>query len=74
VLRYAPKHAEALMPKLLLTVDESRHDLGGKGRAYIYGLIADGQIDSVKLGRSRMIVADSLRRFVESLEINPERI
>ena len=62
------------MDKLLLTVDETREYIGGgKGRAFIYGLIGSKQIDSVKLGRSRLIVAESLRRFVESLEINPDR-
>ena len=62
------------MDKLLLTVNESREYIGGgKGRAFVYELIGTGQIDSVKLGRSRLIVTESLRRFVESLEINPDR-
>jgi excisionase family DNA binding protein len=55
------------MEKLLLTVEETRQHLGGKGRGYVYQLLANNQIDSVKLGKSRLIVSESLERFVDSL-------
>jgi hypothetical protein len=67
VLRTSAELKGMDMEKLLLTVEETRQHLGGKGRGYVYQLLADNCIDSVKLGRSRMIVSESLERFVDSL-------
>ena len=36
----------------------------GVGRTYLYELIRDGRVKSVKLGRRRLIVASSLRDLI----------
>ena len=36
----------------------------GVGRTYLYELMRDGRIKSVKLGRRRLIVASSLRALI----------
>ena len=52
--------------KLLLTVDEAAQRLGiGRSHAYIY--VLRGELESVKLGRSRRIPAEAVDRFVEKL-------
>jgi hypothetical protein len=39
----------------------------GRCRRSVYGLIAAGQINAVKSGRSTLVVFDSLRRYAASL-------
>jgi hypothetical protein len=39
--------------------------LSGIGRSRAYEMIADGRIESITLGRSRLIVLDSYHRLVE---------
>lgn len=54
--------------KLLLTVDEAARRLS-LGRSHLYELVMRGDIDTIKLGRSRRIPAAALDRFVsERLE------
>jgi excisionase family DNA binding protein len=53
------------MEKLLLTVEEAAQLLS-LGRTRIYQLIRDGQLRTIKCGKSRRVVADSLRDFIES--------
>jgi excisionase family DNA binding protein len=52
--------------KLLLTVDEAAHRLGiGRSHAYIY--VMKGELESVKVGRSRRVPVDAIPVFVERL-------
>jgi excisionase family DNA binding protein len=52
--------------KLLLTIDEAAQRLGiGRSHAYIY--VLKGELQSVKLGRSRRVPAAALEEFVERL-------
>lgn len=49
--------------KLLYPVIESA-ELISVSRTRLYELIGDGQIESIKIGRSRLIPAEALERFV----------
>lgn len=61
-----PSGGQELEGKLLLTVDEAAQRLGiGRSHAYIY--VLRGEIESVKIGRSRRIPAEALDAFVERL-------
>jgi excisionase family DNA binding protein len=52
--------------KLLYTPVEAAHALG-VGRSTIYVLMANGDVPSVRIGSSRRIPADGLRRYIASL-------
>ena len=52
--------------KLLLTVDEAARQLG-IGRSHAYAFVMRGELPSVKLGKSRRIVASALAEFVNRL-------
>ncbi len=39
--------------------------LSGLGRSRVYELIGDGTLDSITIGKRRLIVIDSYRRLVE---------
>jgi len=54
------------MEKLLLTPEEAAEVLG-IGRSKLYQLLADGTLDSVKLGGLRRVSVDALREFVSEL-------
>ena len=52
--------------KALLTIDETAQRLGiGRSHAYIY--VMRGDIESVKLGRSRRVPASAIDDFVRRL-------
>ena len=52
--------------KRLLTVDEAAQRLGiGRSHAYIY--VLRGELESVKLGRSRRVPAEAIEDFVKKL-------
>jgi excisionase family DNA binding protein len=53
-------------PQLLLTVDEAAQRLG-VGRSTMYGLILDGAVESVRIGRLRRVPADALPRYLDQL-------
>ena len=55
-----------LDPSLLLTVEESAILLR-LGRTQTYELIMRGKIQSVKIGRRRLVVRDSLQDFISHL-------
>ncbi|MGY1736347.1 helix-turn-helix domain-containing protein [Geodermatophilus sp. SYSU D00684] len=55
------------MPEQLLFTPERAADQLDLGRTTVYGLIASGELDSVKIGRSRRIPADALVAYVERL-------
>jgi excisionase family DNA binding protein len=52
--------------RLLYSVDEAA-DLLGIGRTFMFRLIATGEIDSLKIGRRRMIPSEALERYIERL-------
>jgi excisionase family DNA binding protein len=52
--------------KTLLTVDETAARLG-IGRSHAYEFILRGEIQSVKIGRSRRIAVADLEAFIERL-------
>jgi excisionase family DNA binding protein len=53
-------------PRLLLTVQEAADALG-VGRSTMYGLILDGVVESVRIGRLRRVPADALPRYLDKL-------
>jgi excisionase family DNA binding protein len=52
--------------RLLLTI-EAAAELLSLGRTTVYELVATGELASVKIGRSRRVSYESLRRFAERL-------
>lgn len=39
--------------------------LSGLGRSRVYELLADGTLESVKIGKRRLVIIDSYRRLIE---------
>lgn len=62
----APARAVADPTLLLLTVEESARRLG-IGRTTCFGLVASGELESVKVGSLRRIPADALGTYVARL-------
>ncbi len=59
---------------LLLTVDEAARLLR-MSRSFVYNLVMNGEIASIKLGRSRRVPAAELERFVsERLEMERDGV
>ena len=58
--------SDGLGPPYLVTVEEAA-SLLRIGRTRIYEFIRSGLIQSVKVGRRRLVVRDSLRQFVALL-------
>jgi excisionase family DNA binding protein len=56
----------ATVDKLLCTPVEAAHALG-VSRSTIYVLMAGGNLPSVRIGASRRIPAEGLRRYIEGL-------
>ena len=52
--------------KLLETIEDTAERLG-VSRSTVYELLKNNQIEAVKIGRSRRIVIESSRKFVERL-------
>ncbi len=52
------------MDKLLLSPEEAAALLGLK-RTFLYALIADARLESLKIGKRRLIPRDALDAFVE---------
>lgn len=55
------------MSRLLHPTAEAA-EIIGVGRSTLYRLIAEGEIDVVKLGRRTLIAQDELERFVRKLQ------
>jgi len=55
------------MDKLLLTIEEAADHLS-IGRTKAYELVAQGQLRSVTIGRSRRITVDAMHEFIASLQ------
>ena len=54
------------MQPICITAEEAANVLG-IGRTFVYQLLASGRIESVKLGRRRLIPRDALDRLVAEL-------
>lgn len=52
--------------QLLLTVEQAAEQLG-VSRTTVYGLIKDGRIEAVRVGRSRRVPNEALTAYVTSL-------
>jgi excisionase family DNA binding protein len=52
------------MEQLTISVNETIKTLG-LGRTTVNAMIADGRLESVKLGRRRLIKVASIRRLIE---------
>lgn len=57
------------MPELqiLMTVEEAAKALS-VGRTQMFKLIADGSVSSVRIGRSRRVSVDAIRKYARKLE------
>ena len=55
------------MEKLLATIPEASQATG-LGRSSIYELIHDGKLKSVKSGKRRLVVVESIKSYVASLQ------
>ena len=55
-----------MIEQLLLTVDETAVRLG-IGRTVVYELMANGELESLKIGRSRRILSSTVEAYVERL-------
>jgi excisionase family DNA binding protein len=58
--------------KLLLSPEQAADALH-VGRTTVYEQIASGRLESVRIGRSRRVSLDALKRFVENLEAEQRR-
>ena len=54
------------MEKLLLAIPEAAQVLG-VGRSRLYELMADGDVESVHIGRRRLVPADALEAYARKL-------
>ena len=57
--------------RLLITVDDAAQRLS-VGKSLMYRLLHDGSVDSVKLGRRRLVIAESLPRAIESMRTSQQ--
>ena len=55
-----------MAPKLLLTPEQAAESLGC-GRSYLFRLLSEGQIASVKVGRLRRIPVAEVERYIARL-------
>jgi excisionase family DNA binding protein len=55
------------------TVGAACRRLGNIGRSTLYGLIADGRLEAVKLGRRTLITEASIASFIAGLPRLPRR-
>lgn len=56
---------------LLVNLEQAAEVLGGISRSRLFELLASGEIESVKLGRRRLIPAAALAAFVAQLRSEP---
>lgn len=54
------------MEQLLLRPEEAAHALG-IGRSAVYDALRTGELESVRIGRSRRIPTEAVERYVERL-------
>jgi excisionase family DNA binding protein len=46
--------------------------LSGLGRTVVYEMIGDGRLDSIKIGKRRLILIESYRRLIERQRGSPQ--
>lgn len=56
-------------PKLLYTINEVSASLC-MGRTTVYAEIKKGNLHSLKVGKKRLVPADSLKKWVENITFN----
>lgn len=56
-----------LSSRLTLTVDEAISTLG-VGRTMLYELLSDGSIRSIKIGKKRLVIIESIREWIIDME------
>lgn len=49
---------------LLMTIEEAAETLR-LGRTFTYGLVMDGKLQSIKIGRRRLVMRTSLKEFID---------
>ena len=54
------------VPRLLLTIEQAAERLG-VGRSTMYGLVLDGEVESVRIGRLRRVPHDALTDYLDVL-------
>jgi excisionase family DNA binding protein len=55
------------MEAIAVSINDAAKALG-LGRTSIYAMIAEGQLESFKLGRRRLVTVDSIRRLAATAE------
>ena len=53
----------------LLTVEQAAEQLGGVSRSTLYHLIRTGELASVKIGSRRLIPAEAITDYVQTLRV-----
>lgn len=53
------------MDRLAYSINETAHALS-LGRTSVYAMIADGRLDTFKMGRRRLVKAESVRLLIAS--------
>lgn len=53
--------------ELLVDIPRAGEILGGVGRDVVYDLIRAGEVQSVHIGRRRLVLVSSLREYVDRL-------
>jgi hypothetical protein len=56
---------EALIDRMITTLVSQFCQMTGTGRTRLYELLNDGFLDSIRIGKRRLIVLDSYRRLIE---------
>lgn len=57
---------------LLLTPEQAAAQLG-VGRTRMFALMSEGEVESVKVGRSRRVPCDALRQYVDRLRADQSK-
>ncbi len=65
-----PATQETAAQRLLLTVSEAAQRLA-IGRSLLYELLADGQVESIHVGRLRRIPIDALATYIDQQRNGP---
>lgn len=55
---------------ILVSVDDARTMLGGIGRTRTYALISEGKLESVKLGKRRLVMVSSIHALIAEAALN----
>lgn len=53
----------------LLTIEQAAEELGGVSRSTLYQLFRSGELASVKIGSRRLIPAEAITDYVQTLRV-----